>query len=105
MSAIRFFILCLTFTNVSTSLIIISNGSNFYYTPQKHFWLLFAQSAGAVDYSEPSNESPEYDTKQSDGEFPVILGLWGMRSTPSLTLYAGPLCPGLVAPDRALSMG
>ena len=48
---------------------------------------------------------PGYDTKQSNAEVPVMLGLWGMRSTPSLPLLSGPLWPGMVAPDRALSMG
>ncbi len=43
--------------------------------------------------------------KQSDGEVPVILGPWGIRNTPSLPLLPGPLWPGVVAPDRALSMG
>ena len=43
--------------------------------------------------------------KQSDGKVPVMLGLWGMLSTPSLPLLPGPLWPGMVAPDRALSMG
>ena len=28
-----------------------------------------------------------------------------MRSTPSLPLLPGPLCPGVVASDRVLSMG
>ena len=51
------------------------------------------------------NECPGYDAKQSDGEVPVMLGLWGMQSTPSLPLLSGPLWPGMVAPDRALSMG
>ena len=46
-----------------------------------------------------------YDTKQSDAKATVILKLWGMRSTPSLLLLPGPLWPGVVAPDRALSMG
>ena len=46
-----------------------------------------------------------YDTKQSDGEVPAVLELWGMRSTPSLPSLPGPLWPGVVAPDRALSMG
>ena len=46
-----------------------------------------------------------YDTKQSDGEVPVMLGLWGIQSTPSLPLLPGPLWPGVVAPDRALSIG
>ena len=40
--------------------------------------------------------------KQSDGEVPVMLELWRMQSTPSLP---GPLWPGMVAPDRVLSMG
>ena len=31
----------------------------------------------------PLNECPWYDTKQSDGEVPVMLGLWGMQSIPS----------------------
>ena len=31
------------------------------------------------------NERPRYDTKQSDSEAPVILELWGMQSTPSLS--------------------
>ena len=45
----------------------------------------FAQSAGAVEYTAslqrgktPSNECPEYNTKQSDSEFPVMLELWGI---------------------------
>ena len=46
------------------------------------------------------NECPGYDTKQS-----VMLGLWGMQSTPSLPLLSGPLWLCVVAPDRALSMG
>ena len=45
------------------------------------------------------------DTKQSDGEVPGVLELWGMRSTPSLTSLPDPLWPGVVAPDKALSMG
>ena len=53
----------------------------------------------------PPNECPWYDTKQSDGEVLAVLELWGMRSTPSLLLLPGPLCPGVVAPERALSMG
>ena len=51
------------------------------------------------------NECPGYDTKQSDGEVPSLLEIWGMRSTPSLPSLPGPLWPGVVAPDRALSMG
>ena len=51
------------------------------------------------------NMCPGYDIKQSDDEVPVMLGLWGMRSTPSLPLLPGPLWPGKVVPDRPLSMG
>ena len=53
----------------------------------------------------PPQECPGYDTKQSDGEVPIMLEFWGMQSTPSLPLLPGPLWPGIVAPDRALSMG
>ena len=52
----------------------------------------------------PPNECPGYDTKQSDGEVPVMQGFWDMRSTPSLPLLPGPLWPGVVVSDRALSM-
>ena len=34
-----------------------------------------------------------------------MLEFWGMRITPSLPLLPGPLWPGMVAPDRVLSMG
>ena len=44
----------------------------------------------------PNNECPEYNTKWFDGEAPVIQELWGMWSTPSLQLLAGPLWSGLV---------
>ena len=53
----------------------------------------------------PPKECPRYDTKQSDGEDPVMLEHWRMRRTPSLTSLPGPLCPGVVAPDRVLFMG
>ena len=53
----------------------------------------------------PTNECPVYDTKQSDGEVPVMLGLWGMQNNLSLPLLPDPLWPGVVAPDWALSMG
>ena len=38
------------------------------------------------------NECPGYDTKQSDGEVPVMLELWGMQnnsSLPSLQALSG----------------
>ena len=55
-----------------------------------------AQLAGAAEYTnyfseDTPNERPGYDTKQSDGEDPVILELWGMQSTHSLLLLPGPL--------------
>ena len=46
-----------------------------------------------------------YDTKQSDEEAPVVMALLGMQITPSLPLLPGPLSPGVVAPERILSMG
>ena len=58
-----------------------------------------------INLLRPPNECPEYDTKQSDGEVPVMLEFWGMQSIASLPLLPGPLWPGVVAPDRALSMG
>ena len=48
----------------------------------------------------PPNECPGYDTKQSDGEVPVMLELWGMQSTPLLPSLPGPLWPRVVAPDK-----
>ena len=50
-------------------------------------------------------QCPEYDTKQSNCAVPVMLGHWGMWSTPSLPLLSGSLWPGMVAPDRVLSIG
>ena len=51
-----------------------------------------------------ANESPGYDTKKSDGEVPMMLELWRMRSTSSLPSLPGSLWPEVVAPDRAISM-
>ena len=84
-----------------------------------HRWILTstsipaAQSAGAVEYTDcistvgkdSSKECPRYDTKQSDGEVPVMLELWGIWSTPSLPLLPDPLGLGVIAPDRVLSVG
>ena len=44
-------------------------------------------------------------TKQSDGEAPVMLELWGMQSTSSLSSLLVSLWPEVVVPDRVLSMG
>ena len=52
----------------------------------------------------PTNECPEYDTKTSDGEAPVIK-LWGRWSTPLLSLFPGLVRPGVVVPVRIPSIG
>ena len=48
---------------------------------------------------------PEWDTKQSDAKFPVMLELWRMRSIPSLPSVPGPLWNRVVAPDSVISIG
>ena len=57
----------------------------------------------------PLNKCHGYDTKQSDGEVPVMLELWRMQSILSLSLLSGAttpgLCPGVVGTDRVLSLG
>ena len=64
-------------------------------------YLTNAQSAAPLQRSKTTpNECPGYDTKQSDGEVPGILELWGMRSTSLLSSLPGPLWPGVVAPDK-----
>ena len=66
---------------------------------------ILAQSAGAVEYTNCNSECHGYDTKQSDDEVPVMLGLWGMWSTTSLPLLPGPLRPRMVAPDKVSKVG
>ena len=77
---------------------------------------LTAQSARTIEYTDcisaerkaPSTnntECPGYNTKKSDGEAPVMLELWGIRSTLSLPSFPGLLLPGVVLPERALFMG
>ena len=67
------------------------------------------QSAGPVEYTDctlqtgkitPPQECPGYDTKQSEGEVPLRLELWGMQSTPLLLLLPRPLRAGVEAPDK-----
>ena len=43
--------------------------------------------------------------KYVNGEASVMQEIWGMRSTLLLPSLPGPLWPGVVAPDKALSMG
>ena len=52
----------------------------------------------------PMSKTPlGYDIKPYDDEAPE-LGIWGMRGNPLLPLLLGPLCSGVVATDRVLSM-
>ena len=59
----------------------------------RFYWsFLFCHAYLHVTYnsSRSINECPGYDTKQSDGEVPVMLEPWGIQSSSSL-----PLLPGL----------
>ena len=51
------------------------------------------------------NQCPWYDTKESDGEVPVMLKILRWQSTHSLPLLPGPLGPRMVALEWALSLG
>ena len=64
----------------------------------------FTDCFSAKELDSP-NEYPGYDMKQSDGEVPIMLELWGMWSTSSVLLLPGLLWSRVVAPDRVLSMG
>ncbi len=50
------------------------------------------------------DQTPRDDTTPSNGEAPV-LELWGIWSTPLLSLHPGLLCPGVLIPGRGLSIG
>ena len=62
------------------------------------FELEFAVSISS-DYNHYTNECPGHDTKQSDGEDPVMPELWGMWST-----RLCPSLPYLRCPDRVQSI-
>ena len=49
-------------------------------------FLSFAQSDGAVKYTDGTLTSPGYDAKQSDGKASIILELRGLRSNPSTAI-------------------
>ena len=51
------------------------------------------------------NECPGYDTKQSDGEAPVMQELWEIRGIPLLPSLPGPHWPRVLAPDKDLPKG
>ena len=57
------------------------------------------------EVTHPLDECPVYDKKLFDGEVPVMLELWGIQSTLTLPSLPAPVWPGVVAPERILSMG
>ena len=64
-------------------------------------------SAGAIEYTDcfsAEGKTPQRVSwiwhKQSVSEVPVMLELWGMRSTPLLPSLPNSLCLGVVAPDK-----
>ena len=71
-----------------------------------HFIIkLLAQPTASLQRGKTTpNECPSYDTEQPDGEGPSMLELWGIRSTFSLPSLADLLRPGVIAPERVLSM-
>ena len=70
--------------------------------------MYITQLAGAVEVrdwffaegQDSPNECLDNDTKQSDGEAPLMLEFWGMWSTILLPLFPGPHWLRVVAPDR-----
>ena len=82
-------------------------------TQSSHAICFPAQSAWAVDYIDyisaegldpTTNECAGYDIKQSDGEGLIMLELWGIQSTHSLSSLPGQQCPGVVATNRVISI-
>ena len=60
------------------------------------FWLVLNTPTAPLQRSKTSpNVCPVYDTKQSDDEVPIMLGLWGMQSTSSSPFLPGQLRPGV----------
>ena len=97
------------FTAITQRFTLIWNGSACWGL----IYRLTTQLAGTVKYTHcistkgntpPPKKCPGYDTKQSDGQVPIILELWGMQST-LFSLLPGPLWSGVVSPDRVLSIG
>ena len=59
--------------------------------------IVIAQSAEVIEYTNCfSAKCPGYDTKQSNGEFPVMLELWGMQNTRSLPSLPDPFWLGVI---------
>ena len=73
---------------------------------------IFVQSNGALEYNDctsAEDKTPpmcvlDRTLNNLMVEVPGMLGLWGMRSTPSSPLLPGSIWPGMVAPNKALSM-
>ena len=71
------------------------------------------ESAGAVEYTDCFSaegndfpiESLGYNSRQFDGQAPVMVEIWGIRSTPLLTAPPGPPWLEVVALGRVLSLG
>ena len=59
----------------------------------------------SADGKDSPNECSTYNSRQSDGEAPVMLELWGMRRNPLWSSLQGSLWPSVVARDNVLSMG
>ena len=92
----RYFLSCL--------LLLVADNKRLYKTTTNSSVAIPLTSSSTQRVRRPK-ESTEYDTKQVDGEAPVIQELAGMRSTSLLPSLPGPLRFGVVAPERVLSMG
>ena len=68
-------------------------------------WVARYTNCTSAEGNDTPNECPDYDTKQSDSEVPVMLELWGMQSTSLLPSLQGLLWSRVIAPDRVLAMG
>ena len=72
-----------------------------------------AQSTEAIKYTDyisasrwdSLNESPGYDIKQSDGDFPAMLELCGIECNLSLLSSQVIFWPGVLTSERFLSLG
>ena len=65
----------------------------------RRHWLLHCRAIRP-----PPNKCPGHGIKQHDGEFPVMLELSEMQSTPSWPSFPRSLRPGMIAPNRVLFM-
>ena len=84
----------------------VRDNNTFVYCPSWLEWgCIIDKPASLQTGKTPSNGCPEYVTKQSNGNVPVILELMRMRSTPLLLSLPDPLWLGVVASDRVLSIG